>query len=291
MGDVCWTPNAGEMDGICFRRRMLDDQWATPGLIRCRQPATDADAVLMTGGTSRWMLVLHDAMGGMEGGKALVQRLGTDGSATCWRTIGTSEVDRARQRADTPGRSRQTNRRRTGRASDVTDDDGMIGTRGLTFSSMRRRFLSQVFYVGILQTCYAKQADACFSSCDNILNISYPFRLNGDPLNRGQSNIFKQTIRLVDHGLQSGNCSSSSLHSAIVDELSYGDPYSTTNSYDVITYVNRSAYLYVVLSPTNAHVSDLLPSCQVVAKADVMAAGLKRAKRFSELSKMGFELS
>ncbi|KAL5979950.1 hypothetical protein ACLOJK_039062 [Asimina triloba] len=206
---------------------------------------------------------------------------------------------------------------------------------------MRRRFLSQVFffafvYVGILQTCYAKQADACFSSCGNVLKISYPFRLKGDPLNCGDPqyelscednqtyldlhsqkysvvsiDYKKKTIRLVDLGLRSGNCSSSSLHSAIVDELSYGDPYSGIGPYDVISYVNCSvpmdpalfmainscfntsswAYLYAVLSPTQAHVSDLLPSCQVVGKAFAVAPGLKRAKQLSELLKLGFELS
>ncbi|XP_038713107.1 LEAF RUST 10 DISEASE-RESISTANCE LOCUS RECEPTOR-LIKE PROTEIN KINASE-like 1.2 [Tripterygium wilfordii] len=76
------------------------------------------------------------------------------------------------------------------------------------------------------------------SSCGNILNISYPFRLKGDPPNCGDPNyqlscennqtIFsydsarflvkainynKSTIRIADVGVQDGNCSSRPINS------------------------------------------------------------------------------
>ncbi|XP_050136407.1 LEAF RUST 10 DISEASE-RESISTANCE LOCUS RECEPTOR-LIKE PROTEIN KINASE-like 2.1 isoform X4 [Malus sylvestris] len=87
------------------------------------------------------------------------------------------------------------------------------------------------------ETCNAKDdtsAKSCTSSCGHIHNISYPFRLNHDPKHCGnvmytlscESNITvldipssgkyyvqainydKKTIRLLDFGLQSNNCSS-----------------------------------------------------------------------------------
>ncbi|KAB2627096.1 receptor-like protein kinase [Pyrus ussuriensis x Pyrus communis] len=98
------------------------------------------------------------------------------------------------------------------------------GSRSFTLS------LAFLFLCFCSETC----AKSCTSSCGHIHNISYPFRLNDDPKHCGnvkytlscESNITvldipssgkyyvqainydKKTIRLVDFGLQSNNCSS-----------------------------------------------------------------------------------
>ncbi|KAE9467467.1 hypothetical protein C3L33_00632, partial [Rhododendron williamsianum] len=111
-----------------------------------------------------------------------------------------------------------------------------------------RRLLSDVYKTHSLllvvaalflgNCCYAKTSPNCVSSCGNIHNISHPFRVKGDPENCGNKtcelecdrnrlvlNLFSSakyyvqainynnyTIRLVDVGLQQGNCSSLPLY-------------------------------------------------------------------------------
>ncbi|KAG5544830.1 hypothetical protein RHGRI_017325 [Rhododendron griersonianum] len=110
-----------------------------------------------------------------------------------------------------------------------------------------RRILSDVFKTRsrllivalFLDNCYAQTSSNCVSYCGNIHNIRHPFRVTGDPKNCGSKkyeleceherlvlNLFysakyyvhainynNYTIRLVDVGLQQGNCSSLPLYS------------------------------------------------------------------------------
>ncbi|KAB2627103.1 receptor-like protein kinase [Pyrus ussuriensis x Pyrus communis] len=97
------------------------------------------------------------------------------------------------------------------------------------------------------ETCNAKDntsAKSCTSSCGHILNISHPFRLNDDPKYCGNisytlycdSNITvlylpfrkyyvqainynNKTIRLLDFGLQSNNCSSMSQNIPVIYDI------------------------------------------------------------------------
>ncbi|KAM1702803.1 hypothetical protein FF1_028061 [Malus domestica] len=108
-------------------------------------------------------------------------------------------------------------------------------------SSSSMRFLIAAFIVISLspQTiCNATRQKYTPSSCGHIRNISYPFRLKGDPRHFGDSgytlscennktilniplygdyyvqaiNYHNQTIRVVDPGLDKSNCSSLPLH-------------------------------------------------------------------------------
>ncbi|KAI8551183.1 hypothetical protein RHMOL_Rhmol06G0165300 [Rhododendron molle] len=100
----------------------------------------------------------------------------------------------------------------------------------------RSRLLIVALY---LDNCYAQTSSNCVSSCGNNRNIRHPFRVKGDPENCGSKkyeleceherfvlylfysakyyvhaiNYNNCTIRLVDVGLQQGNCSSLPLYS------------------------------------------------------------------------------
>ncbi|XP_050105537.1 LEAF RUST 10 DISEASE-RESISTANCE LOCUS RECEPTOR-LIKE PROTEIN KINASE-like 2.1 isoform X4 [Malus sylvestris] len=119
---------------------------------------------------------------------------------------------------------------------------GMSG-RSSSSSSLSMRFLIAAFIVISLspQTiCNATRQKCTPSSCGHIRNISYPFRLKGDPRHCSDSrytlscennktillniplsgdfyvqaiNYHNQTIRVVDPGLDKSNCSSLPLHS------------------------------------------------------------------------------
>ncbi|KAM1262977.1 hypothetical protein ACFX13_028709 [Malus domestica] len=109
-------------------------------------------------------------------------------------------------------------------------------------SSLSMRFLIAAFIVFSLSPqiiCNAAPQKCTPSSCCHIRNISYPFRLKGDPHHCGDSgytlscesnktilnmrlsgdyyvqaiNYHNQTIRVVDPGLDKSNCSSLPLHS------------------------------------------------------------------------------
>ncbi|XP_034203601.1 uncharacterized protein LOC117618083 [Prunus dulcis] len=109
-----------------------------------------------------------------------------------------------------------------------------MGSRSLALS--RWVLIVAFLVVGLAsETCNAKdESTKCTSSCGNIHNISYPFRLKHDPKHCGNVkytlscendntlvdvpssgryyvqaiNYHNQTIRLVDPGLQNNNCSS-----------------------------------------------------------------------------------
>ncbi|CAN6562254.1 unnamed protein product [Malus baccata var. baccata] len=121
---------------------------------------------------------------------------------------------------------------------------GMSGrSSSSSSSSLSMRFLIAAFIVISLspQTiCNATQQKCTPSSCGHFRNISYPFRLKGDPRHCSDSrytlscennktillniplsgdfyvqaiNYHNQTIRVVDPGLDKSNCSSLPLHS------------------------------------------------------------------------------
>ncbi|KAG5544836.1 hypothetical protein RHGRI_017330 [Rhododendron griersonianum] len=109
---------------------------------------------------------------------------------------------------------------------------------------------------------YAQTSPNCVSSCGNIHNISHPFRVKGDPKNCGNKtyelecdrnrlvlnlnssakyyvqaiNYNNYTIRLVDVGLQQGNCSSLPLY--YLSDLNFtssdAKPYSLLHRYERI---------------------------------------------------------
>ncbi|KAF7140966.1 hypothetical protein RHSIM_Rhsim06G0111300 [Rhododendron simsii] len=123
-----------------------------------------------------------------------------------------------------------------------------------------RRLLSDVYKTHsrllllalFLGNCYAQTSPNCVSSCGNIHNISPPFRLKEDPDYCGNKkyelecnhnrpvlywysstkyyvhsiNYNNYTIRLVDVGLQQGNCSSLPLYSS--SELNFTGYYDAT---------------------------------------------------------------
>lgn len=125
---------------------------------------------------------------------------------------------------------------------------GMSGRSSSSTPSLSMRFLIAAFTVFSLSPqsiCNATRQKCTPSSCGHIRNISYPFRLKGDPRHCGDSgytlscennktilnitsygyvtssgdyyvqaiNYHNQTIRLVDPGLDKSNCSSLPLHS------------------------------------------------------------------------------
>uniref|UniRef100_A0A2K1X2Q1 Protein kinase domain-containing protein n=1 Tax=Populus trichocarpa TaxID=3694 RepID=A0A2K1X2Q1_POPTR len=113
----------------------------------------------------------------------------------------------------------------------------------------------------VFQTCHSSNitAHCAPSSCGNIQNISYPFRLNTDPQSCGNNNYNlscennistvlylysgkyyvqainygNYTIRVVDAGVQ-GNCCSIPRYSLARDNFSYGDPYTWYNYKQVL---------------------------------------------------------
>ncbi|KAJ6959266.1 rust resistance kinase Lr10-like [Populus alba x Populus x berolinensis] len=114
-------------------------------------------------------------------------------------------------------------------------------------------FLLQLF---VFQTCHSRNftAHCAPSSCGNIQNISFPFRLHTDPQSCGNNNYtlicennistvlylysgkyYVQainydnfTIRVVDAGVQD-NCCSIPRYSLAPDDFSDGDPYTSYN--------------------------------------------------------------
>ncbi|KAM1262976.1 hypothetical protein ACFX13_028708 [Malus domestica] len=112
----------------------------------------------------------------------------------------------------------------------------------LVFSTLSVWFVPFLVIGLYSEACCAK----CTSSCGNIQNISYPFRLKGDPINCGNSrynlscennvtvlhqhsgnyyvqaiNYSQSTIRVVDPGIQMNNCSSIPRYHLSIDEDIY----------------------------------------------------------------------
>ncbi|KAK2367346.1 LEAF RUST 10 DISEASE-RESISTANCE LOCUS RECEPTOR-LIKE PROTEIN KINASE 2.1 [Trifolium repens] len=87
-------------------------------------------------------------------------------------------------------------------------------------------------------TCNSKRKHACPpSSCGKISNVSYPFRLQNDPLHCGDS-------RLVDPGFQQSNCSSLPLKS--LSRSDFCDTYNNDNKNCNVAYharYNEERYL------------------------------------------------
>ena len=117
-----------------------------------------------------------------------------------------------------------------------------------------------VFIVFYQTSCFAKHNNHLCppSSCGNITNIRYPFRLRTDPNECGDKrynlscendntsavlylysgkyyvqsiNYSDYTIRVVDSNVVKGNCSSIPRYSLTPYNFSYDDPYSYSYSY------------------------------------------------------------
>ncbi|XP_058219384.1 uncharacterized protein LOC131329954 [Rhododendron vialii] len=131
-----------------------------------------------------------------------------------------------------------------------------------------RRLLSDVYKTHclllllalFLVNCYAQTIPNCVSSCGNIHNISHPFRLKGYPEHCGNKkyelecdhnrlvlrlkssakyyvhsiNYNNYTIRLVDVGLQQGNCSSLPLYSS--SDLNFTGYYGAADGPNYLAY-------------------------------------------------------
>ncbi|KAK1299421.1 hypothetical protein QJS10_CPB14g00207 [Acorus calamus] len=123
------------------------------------------------------------------------------------------------------------------------------------------------FFMIFVYAYHSKGEVNCSASCGSLLNISHPFRLQGDPNNCGdpnyelscinnrtrlnlESRIYyvnsisydNQTIRVVDSGLKSDNCSSLPLYSLTRDDLISSGRYTfVTYSDQYIAYVNCSS--------------------------------------------------
>uniref|UniRef100_A0A6P3ZV28 uncharacterized protein LOC107419465 n=1 Tax=Ziziphus jujuba TaxID=326968 RepID=A0A6P3ZV28_ZIZJJ len=127
-------------------------------------------------------------------------------------------------------------------------------------------FIFLVLMVLHLQTSYAEQPDDHLcpaSSCGNIPNISYPFRLQTDPPNCGKKryklscennnrstvlnlysgkyhvhaiNYNNYTIRLADFNIDKANCSAVPPYSLSIYNFTYKDPYLTSMDTDSESY-------------------------------------------------------
>lgn len=132
-----------------------------------------------------------------------------------------------------------------------------------------RRFLLNVTLLVVLVyplPCLTERNHQCpLSSCGNIQNISYPFRLQGDPQNCGDPryelvcennqtvlnlyngkysvqtiNYNNSTIRVTDLGIRKDNCSSIPLYTLTHDNFSSGQPFSLLggSNLDVIAFMS-----------------------------------------------------
>ncbi|KAJ9679780.1 hypothetical protein PVL29_021634 [Vitis rotundifolia] len=143
-------------------------------------------------------------------------------------------------------------------------------------------------------TCKAKlNLHRCHSSCGNIPDISYPFRLKDDRRRCGdrkyelacennrtilqlysgryyveEINYNRETIRVVDTGLKKDDCSSLPLHSLTDANFSYGDPYrlsyktSDVNFVDCEAPINSSLYIDMAPCSRNSSSNSSLSSMQ-----------------------------
>ncbi|XP_048330004.2 rust resistance kinase Lr10-like [Ziziphus jujuba] len=137
-------------------------------------------------------------------------------------------------------------------------------------------FIVLVLMVFHLQTSYAKRHNHHLcpaSSCGNIPNISYPFRLLTDPPECGKRryelscennnrstilylysgkyyvqdiNYDNYTIRLADFNIDKANCSSVPPYSLFKYNFSYGDPYLITMDTDSESYSLSEAITFVM---------------------------------------------
>ncbi|KAF6151878.1 hypothetical protein GIB67_010452 [Kingdonia uniflora] len=121
-----------------------------------------------------------------------------------------------------------------------------------------------IFLTLFFEDCNGKRQNHCNpSSCGNIRNISYPFRLKGDPRrcgnrkyelscenNRTILHLYSGkyfvnsisytnfTMRIMDTGLQSGICSSLPRHSLTKGNFSVKDPYKLPWFFDAVVFLN-----------------------------------------------------
>ncbi|RVW19007.1 Rust resistance kinase Lr10 [Vitis vinifera] len=177
-----------------------------------------------------------------------------------------------------------------------------------------------LFHTFLLAICAANGNQTCRpSSCGEIQNISNPFRLKGDPFGCGDHfyelvcennrtmvngregekyyvadiNYDHSTIRVVDPGVEKGNCFSTPLHSLTVyqfdnvyDSAYYLNPYEATNTtllmnceqpisdgnYIHITPCNGSnvtssssqAYVYALVGDLYMEVGEIKYSCTIL---------------------------
>ncbi|KAL6321093.1 hypothetical protein AAG906_012865 [Vitis piasezkii] len=155
---------------------------------------------------------------------------------------------------------------------------------------MLRRLLfalvAAIFLLLLLPTtCKAKlNHHRCHSSCGNIPDISYPFRLKDHRrrcgerkyelacennrtilhLNSGryyveEINYTRETIRVVDTGLKKDDCSSLPLHSLTDANFSYGDPYQLSYETSDVNFIDCEAPinspLYIDMAPCSRNSS------------------------------------
>ena len=174
---------------------------------------------------------------------------------------------------------------------------------------MPLRILILIFFFLFNHTCRA-QINQCFpSSCGKIQNISYPFRLNSDPKTCGdprymlscENNLTivylyskkyqveaihynNQTIRIVDQGIQKGNCSSLPRYPLTNYNFSYGDPYELRRR-DTETFqdiqLTKSVIFVSCEKPVKSHLYIDPASCSNGGSGSALSSALAQSKRHS----------
>ncbi|KAL6321099.1 hypothetical protein AAG906_012871 [Vitis piasezkii] len=165
--------------------------------------------------------------------------------------------------------------------------------------------LIALLHVCFISICAANENQTCRpSSCGDIRNISNPFRLKGDPSgcgdpnyelacenNRTMLNLYSgkyyvaeinyknYSIRIVDPGLDKGDCFSSPLYYLTRGNFSYGDPYDLPYDWKLSRTVlmnctsSISDHNYIRINPCNSSSTSFSSQAYVYALAGVSKVG------------------
>uniref|UniRef100_F6H7E5 Protein kinase domain-containing protein n=2 Tax=Vitis vinifera TaxID=29760 RepID=F6H7E5_VITVI len=165
--------------------------------------------------------------------------------------------------------------------------------------------LIALLHVCFISICAADENQTCRpSSCGDIRNISNPFRLKGDPSgcgdpnyelvcenNRTMLNLYSgkyyvaeinyknYSIRIVDPGLDKGDCFSSPLYYLTRGNFSYGDPYDLPYDWKLSRTVlmnctsSISDHSYIRINPCNSSSTSFSSQAYVYALAGVSEVG------------------
>lgn len=165
--------------------------------------------------------------------------------------------------------------------------------------------LIALLHVCFISICAANENQTCRpSSCGDIRNISNPFRLKGDPSgcgdpnyelvcenNRTMLNLYSgkyyvaeinyknYSIRIVDPGLDKGDCFSSPLYYLTRGNFSYGDPYDLPYNWKLSRTVlmncisSISDHNYIRITPCNSSSTSFSSQAYVYALAGVSEVG------------------
>lgn len=170
----------------------------------------------------------------------------------------------------------------------------------------REEKLVAVGLIALLHFCFISSCttQTCRSSCGDIGNIGKPFRLKGDPSdcgdrkyelvcenNRTMLNLYNgkyyvaeikyksYSIRIVDPGLDRGECFSTPLYPLKRGNFSYNDPYCLPYDWGLSSTVlmnctsSISAHKYIRITPCNTSSTSFSSQAYVYALAGVSKVG------------------